>query len=172
MRVLSVFRSHLSEVVYGSNDGLVTTFAIVAGIAGAQLEREVVLVIGFASLLADGASMGASDYLSHRTRSELEEETRSTPLRTAVVTFLSFVVIGAVPLVSYVVDLPASVRFSVAAVLTAVALFAVGATRSLVGERAWWRTGLEMLLLGAGAAVLAYGVGAVLSDLTGAAAVG
>ena len=171
MRALSLFRRHLSEVVYGSNDGLVTTFAIVAGVTGAQLERDVVLVIGFASLLADGASMGASDYLSHRTRQEMEEETRSTPLRTAMVTFLSFVVIGAVPLISYVVDLPAAARFPVGALLTAIALFVVGATRSAVGERPWWRTGLEMLVIGAGAAGLAYGVGALLSDLTGASGV-
>ena len=169
MRAVALFRHHLSEIVYGSNDGLVTTFAIVAGVTGAQLQRDVVLVIGFASLFADGASMGASDYLSHRTRADMEEQTRSTPLRTAMVTFVSFVVIGAIPLISYVIGLPAAARFPTAVVLTGVALFAVGATRSAVGERPWWRTGLEMLVIGAGAAALAYGVGALLSDLTGAA---
>ena len=55
---------YVKSIIYGGLDGIITTFAIVAGIAGADLEVEVVLVLGFANLIADGLSMGIGDYLS------------------------------------------------------------------------------------------------------------
>lgn len=64
-------KSVLRDFVYGAIDGAVTTFAIVAGVAGANLEGRTVLILGFANVLADGFSMAASNYLA--TKSELEE---------------------------------------------------------------------------------------------------
>ena len=53
--------SYLQDWVYGGIDGAVTTFAIVAGSLGAALSVQVILVLGFANLLADGLSMAAGD---------------------------------------------------------------------------------------------------------------
>ncbi len=61
---------YIKSAVYGGLDGIITTFAVVAGVAGAQLSSGVVLILGFANLLADGLSMAIGDYLS--TKSELE----------------------------------------------------------------------------------------------------
>lgn len=70
-------RSYLRDLVYGAVDGIVTTFAIVAGVAGARLSDGVVIILGLANLLADGASMAASNYLGARTeRAELERARR------------------------------------------------------------------------------------------------
>lgn len=55
-------RGHLRDVVYGGIDGSVTTFAIVAGVAGAQLSPFVILALGLANVLADGFSMAAGNY--------------------------------------------------------------------------------------------------------------
>lgn len=52
--------------VYGASDGIITTFAVVAGVAGAQLSPSVVIILGVANLIADGISMGISDYLGAR----------------------------------------------------------------------------------------------------------
>lgn len=60
----------LPEFVYGGMDGCVTTFAVVAGAAGANLDPAVVLILGFANILADGLSMSIGNYLS--TKSEFE----------------------------------------------------------------------------------------------------
>lgn len=49
---------YLAEVIYGANDGIVTTFAVVPGVAGAALDPSIVLVLGAANLFADGFSMG------------------------------------------------------------------------------------------------------------------
>jgi hypothetical protein len=47
----------LKDYIYGGLDGIITTFAIVSGVAGANLSSSVVLILGFANLLADGLSM-------------------------------------------------------------------------------------------------------------------
>ncbi|HRW37096.1 MAG TPA: VIT1/CCC1 transporter family protein [Aquihabitans sp.] len=67
-------RSHLRDLVYGAIDGTVTTFAVVAGVAGADLGAVVVLVLGVANLVADGFSMAVSNYLG--TRSEEQRRAR------------------------------------------------------------------------------------------------
>lgn len=58
--------AYISDVVFGAHDGLVTTFAIVAGAAGAGLSNTIVLVLGFANLIADGLSMGLGEYLGRK----------------------------------------------------------------------------------------------------------
>ena len=55
---------YLPEFVYGSIDGIVTTFAVVAGAVGATLSPAIILILGFANLFADGFSMAISNYLS------------------------------------------------------------------------------------------------------------
>lgn len=50
----------IKSMVLGGLDGIITTFAIVTGVIGADLSTEVVLILGFANLIADGISMGAS----------------------------------------------------------------------------------------------------------------
>ena len=47
-------KKYLKEIVYGANDGIVTTFAVIAGVAGADLSTSVILIIGFANIFADG----------------------------------------------------------------------------------------------------------------------
>lgn len=55
-------RGVLRDLVYGAIDGSVTTFAIVAGVAGAGLSPFVIVALGIANVLADGFSMAAGNY--------------------------------------------------------------------------------------------------------------
>lgn len=71
---------YLKDFVYGAVDGAVTTFAIVAGVAGAGLSAGVIIVLGFANLLADGFSMAVSNYLGTRAENQLREQTRAREL--------------------------------------------------------------------------------------------
>lgn len=68
--LVNKFQEYLGEFVYGGIDGSVTTFAVVAGAAGAGLESSVVIILGFANLIADGFAMSVGSYLS--TKSERE----------------------------------------------------------------------------------------------------
>lgn len=162
-----IFRKFLPDFVYGANDGLITTFAIVAGVAGARLSTTVVLILGFASLLADGFSMATSDYLAERTPGEDDSATpRPAAARHGLATFIGFVIPGIVPLIAYLLPIPNAYRFPVAAAMTLITLFIVGAGRGLVAKLPAWRAGGEMLLVGALAAAVAYGVGTLGSMLT------
>lgn len=63
-------QEYLREFVYGGVDGAVTTFAVVAGGFGAGLDSGVIIILGFANLLADGFSMSVGAYLSAKSESE------------------------------------------------------------------------------------------------------
>ncbi|KIT14319.1 VIT1/CCC1 transporter family protein [Jannaschia aquimarina] len=65
---------HLRDAVYGGIDGAVTTFAIVAGVAGAGLPVTVILALGIANVLADGFSMAAGNYSG--TKADRDERDR------------------------------------------------------------------------------------------------
>jgi len=80
-------QEYLKQIVYGGNDGIVTTFAIVAGFAGAQAEGVAqvggvaVLIFGLANLFADAVSMGLGEYLSLRSQHDLYRARRQSELR-------------------------------------------------------------------------------------------
>lgn len=69
-------RWHFEDFIYGSIDGAVTTFAVVAGASGAVLSPSVVLILGFANLFGDGFSMAIGNYLAAKTRKEYIEKER------------------------------------------------------------------------------------------------
>jgi VIT1/CCC1 family predicted Fe2+/Mn2+ transporter len=163
---------YLAEVIYGANDGIVTTFAVVSGVAGAALNPSIVIILGAANLFADGFSMGMSNYLSRRSELDyqrsrdtegdpsVESPDAKSPKRTAFVTFLAFVVAGWAPLVPYILELDSTFPLSIA--FTGFAFFAVGASRSLVTTRRWYVNGVEMFVVGMAAAAVAFSVGKLL----------
>lgn len=67
-RALGGLGPFIHDLVYGANDGIVTTFAIVSGVAGAELSYATVVILGLANVLADGLSMGLGNYLSLRSK--------------------------------------------------------------------------------------------------------
>lgn len=170
-------RKYLGEFVYGGIDGTVTTFAVVAGSMGASLNAAVILILGFANLFADGFSMAVSNYLSVKSQFELKRGKKDTtideeakhPIKTALATFFSFLIIGFIPLSSYVaalfipsIDIHKEV-YSVAC--TALALLIVGAVKGRVVKKHVVRSAFETLLIGGIAAAVAFGVGYFLKGL-------
>jgi vacuolar iron transporter family protein len=67
--------SYLRDFVYGAIDGTVTTFAVVSGVAGAELDPSIVIILGAANLVGDGFSMAAGNFLG--TRAEQQELERA-----------------------------------------------------------------------------------------------
>ena len=152
---MSILRASL----LGGVDGIITSFAIASGSHAGSLDRRVVLVVGTSSLIADGLSMGVSEYLSSSSeRAELsdqsEREGAASPLSLSVACFAAFVACGSVPLASYLLsnaDLLACTMFSLAT------LMLLGAMRT--------RFSKEPLLLGLGQT-------AVLGSIAGGCAAG
>lgn len=169
-------RKFLPQFVYGAFDGIVTTFAVVAAAAGAGLGYNVVVILGLANLIADGFSMGASAYLSHKsdTRS-VEHQSTHSAAKTGLATFAAFVVAGALPLVPYfvglVIDPTATDKsyFIASIIVAAVTFVIVGAAKANArNKRSVTRSIAETLTLGIVAAGLSYLLGDVLARLFGA----
>lgn len=221
---------HLADAVLGATDGIVTTFAVVTGAAGANLSAGVVLIMGFANLAADGFSMAIGNYLGARSQqaywtaersrelweiehlphAEREEvrrlyarkgfqgkllddivktltsdkqrwvdemmreelgiqEERISPYSSALVTFGAFVFGGWFPLAPYAWAIwnPGSgqAALPIAIGVTGLALFAVGAARRFMMRTPWWRSGLEVFVVGGFAASCAFVVGYLLRGL-------
>jgi VIT1/CCC1 family predicted Fe2+/Mn2+ transporter len=170
--VLGAAQHYIRDLVYGANDGIITTFAVVAGVTGGTLTPRAVIVLGVANLLADGLSMGVGNYLGIRSDERVREaqrlpELEAFPFRHGVATFAAFVVAGSVPLVPYVVSSFGLDRFVLSTVLSLGALFGVGAARARLGTGSWWMNGLEMLGLGVIVALVAYYAGALVAALIG-----
>lgn len=220
------FGRYLKDVVYAANDGIVTTFAVVAGVAGAKLSATIILIIGAANLIADGFAMASGDYLGTKSEKDFyrKEEDRErkevsafpekereeirqvletkgysgedlekmvslvssnekfwvdlmmreelglfipkveAPIKNAVVTFISFVIAGSIPLIPYVIPLSGN-SFAYAIAGSAAALFAVGSARTFFSNKSWLASGLEMLLVGGLAGTVAYLVGYLLKTV-------
>jgi VIT1/CCC1 family predicted Fe2+/Mn2+ transporter len=227
--------TYLRDAVYGAIDGAVTTFAIVSGVAGAELSMGIVLILGAANLLGDGFSMAAGNYLGTQAEVQLRQKARRTeerhidiypegereeirqivqakgfegddleraveiitsdreqwinmmmreelgindegvsPITAASVTFIAFFIVGLVPLLPFILKAAAPslapAPFLLSTVMTGVAFFFVGIAKAKFVEESWLRAGVETLLVGGGAAGLAYVIGLLLKDLVGVAA--
>lgn len=175
-KVRSHFEEYLGQFVYGGIDGAVTTFAVVAGATGAQLAPAIVIILGFANLIADGFSMGVGSYLSSKSEIELARKNKKkitnderSPAIDGFMTFLSFQIIGFIPLLAYTVDfifdLEIDNLFLIASILTGLSFIGIGFLKSYVAHTSRVRGILETLALGLIAAVIAYFVGDVLEQL-------
>ena len=162
---LATARHYVGDLVYGANDGLITTFAVVAGVAGGALSSRATLIVGAANLFADGLSMAVGNYLSIRSREgalaaqNLPEE-EAHPAKHGLATLLAFIAAGEVPLLPFMVSIDPGTSLTASIVLTFTTLFAIGALRAVVTIDRWWLAGLEMLLLGLVVSLAAYGSGA------------
>ena len=223
------FEKYLGEFVYGGIDGCVTTFAVVAGSVGAGLDSAIIIILGFANLLADGFAMSVGAYLSSKSnkdnyekhrqieiwevenmpeseREEIRDIYRSkgfsgdllekvvnvitsdknrwvnemmkdelemipedkAPFYIGAVTYISFIFIGLIPLVIYVVDYLQpldSNLFLTSSILTALGFMIIGLLKAYVNQTKSWKGVLETLLLGGIAAIVAYFVGDLLESI-------
>ena len=227
--VFKRFEKYLGEFVYGGIDGCVTTFAVVAGSVGAGLDSAVIIILGFANLLADGFAMSVGAYLSSKSNKDNFEKHRQieywevenlpeaereeirdiyrakgftgdllervvqvitsdkdrwvndmmkdelemidedkSPVLIGGVTYVSFITIGLIPLIVYVVDyINPSGRnlFFTSSILTAIGFLIIGLLKAYVNKTRYWKGMLETVLLGGIAAMVAYYVGDLLANL-------
>lgn len=230
-RAKEIHGSHLGpfikDIVYGGIDGIITTFAVVSGSAGADLAGYIVIILGLANLFADGISMGVGNFLSIKSErdnykrlfEEEREEIRTDPdiereeiyeiyakkgfsgaelemvvnrmtadediwIETmmreehgmsavgtelpsvhGLMTFLSFILFGGVPLLPYIFNAAVETRFQVAIISTGIALILLGLLRSWVTRQRLIAGPMEIVSLGTLTAIVAYMVGVFLRGL-------
>jgi vacuolar iron transporter family protein len=210
----------LRDLMLGLNDGLVASFAVTSGVAGAFASSRIVVMAGLAEMLGGAVSMGLAAFISARSQiefyhSEIErerdeirrwpererEEIRTIyrakgfggellerivahitadperwsdvmmreelgmavesfdkPLRSALTVGLSYLAGATVPVLGYLF-VPAHQGLMISVVATVGTLFAVGAAKTMITARSWWRSGLESMATGIAAAAVTYGAG-------------
>jgi VIT1/CCC1 family predicted Fe2+/Mn2+ transporter len=215
----------LRAVVFGVNDGLVSNFSLVMGVAGGTSNNSVVVLAGIAGLVAGAFSMASGEWISIRSQRELyenelrieqeelrafpEEErdelemiyrakgispeaahtlvdtimnrkdvaldtlareelgidpaTLGSPWVAAGSSFAAFALGGVLPVLPFLFGSGAAPTI-VAAALSLVALFAVGAATSIFTGRHAGRSGLRMALIGAVVATITYGIGTLVGQ--------
>lgn len=170
---MSTIKKYIPEIIYGSVDGTVTTFAIVAASVGAGLSSGVVLVLGVASVVADGFSMGASSFLSAQA-DKSKSRARKRPASIGSATFTAFLLAGLAPLVVYAYDVirgnAGEVNaglFPFSVMLTLLTFIAIGYGKARVENSNLLFSVLTTVGLGLIAAGLAYFAGEWLGGLLG-----
>lgn len=158
LRQSQAYRHYLADTVLGGIDGCVTTFAIVAGVSGATFPTIVAIVLGFANLFADGVSMAVSNYEATQSR-ESETGYRHSPLAAGSITFASFLVTGAFPLIPLMLVQEPNLSFVLSAIVAGLIFFLIGILKGYILGHSLLNSGFKTLLTGGSAAALAYCVG-------------
>lgn len=212
----------IRDIVFGVNDGIVSTIGFLVGIAGAFSSREMCLISGLAEVLAGAVSMFFGGYLStksqqeffeheiKREKREIEEmpakereeirriyrtkgfkdadeldlvveritsdkkiwlkcmieeelglilESMNHPLKVGTTVGLSFLAGGLVPLIPLIFFDITVHAIQVSVIFTAVVLFLLGALKTTLTRQKWYKSGLESLLIGMGAALIGFLIG-------------
>jgi VIT1/CCC1 family predicted Fe2+/Mn2+ transporter len=165
-------KSLLPSIVYGGSDGAVSYFSLIAGAYGAGLSPKVIIAIGLSNLVADGFSMASADYLSEESRSEVK---KNISLYSAILTFLSFIIIGALPMLpsfySYFFSNagPESVTsksiFLTSGILTLFAFAFIGYMRAKVLNKNKTKSIIQSVLICSLSAAVAYFIGEYISKI-------
>lgn len=150
-------QKYVGEFVYGWIDGAITTFAVVAWSVWASLDSKIILILWFANLLADGFSMSVWAYLS----SDAGDNSAGKKERflTAGVTYVSFILLGIIPLIAYVIEyfwVELQNTFFIASILTTIAFLIIWAVKWIISAKSLFRSIPETLFLWAAAAFVAY----------------
>lgn len=213
----------IRDMIFGVNDGLLSTFSLVAGVFGGAASNRFVLLSGLAGAIAGAISMAAGAYVSTKSardvlekhlelesaeiemmpeaeREELQlmyelkgfdpetartlsekvmadsssaldtmakeelgfsPEDLGSPLTAALVSGISFIVGASVPILPFLL-IPGRGAIYSAGALSLLGFFAIGAGRTIVTGKSPWRSGLEMFLIGTGAAAVTYLIGSLM----------
>ena len=171
---LHYFETYLGEFVYGAFDGCITTFAVVAGSVGANLDSSIIIVLGLANLLADGFAMSVGAYLSTKTNNATSlnngnnSNNNKKPFWVGATTYISFIVIGIIPILIYIIDYiyPLAYNlFFISSCLTVLGFLVIGFLKTYVNKSNPIKGVAETLLLGGIAAIVAYSVGDILKAI-------
>lgn len=166
-----IIQTYLPEFVYGSVDGVVTTVAIITGAVGAGLSASVIFILGMANVLADGFSMGSSNYLASISEQNLEGGTLSTrkPLRKGFATFISFVSVGLLPVIPFFISVLVpeflGTDVVVSLVLAGIAFIGIGYIGARVTKTSRVKNMVRTVFVGGVAATISFLVGHILRNI-------
>jgi VIT1/CCC1 family predicted Fe2+/Mn2+ transporter len=160
MSVRARKRAHgtwLRDLILGGQDGLVNVLGISLGLSAVSEDVRVVLAAGLAATFAESASMGAVAYTSSLAVPGVD---KSEVRRTTLIVTVSTILGSLLPLLPFFVlrRWPALIA---SFVLSASALFAMGAYEGVTSRRSWLWMGIQLTVIGLGAALVGFLAGRI-----------
>jgi VIT1/CCC1 family predicted Fe2+/Mn2+ transporter len=156
-------QSYFKSIIFGFEDGLVSTTGMVAGLAAGSQNAKIVILGGLVNIASEGLSMGAGEFISERGIHAMRgnRHTDNAAL-SGVIMSLSFAVAGFIPLLPVMtMSFPKSLYTSLGAALLALFLLGVVKTRA-IRAKGPLRSAIETLVIGGGAALIGFLVGVFL----------
>lgn len=169
--MLSHFRFPTRDVIFGLEDGIVSTLGVIVGIAAGTNNRFIVILSGLVVICVEALSMAAGTYLSEKSELDIEEAQKKhslwhrlrhrhlkVPFIDSIYMGLSYIIGGAVPLTAFFFISPTTAIIP-ALIVSTITLFAIGMAKAKAAKANLLAGGLEMSLISLGAAVLGFVVG-------------
>ena len=164
--------NRLRAAVLGANDGIVSTAAVVVGVAGATSDQTTIAMSGLAAVIGGAVSMALGEYVSVSSQRDSEramgmsEEMQVNPWSAGIASFLSFLLGAALPFATALLA-PASWRIAAIFMLTLVALALTGALSAKLGEAPVARSVARIVVGGTMALAATFAIGSLFGAKVG-----
>lgn len=160
IRKLSKNHSYVKSSIFGIEDSLVSTTGVIAGIAVASGDQEIILVAGLVTIVVEAVSMAAGEFISEEARIEMTPRSKTSSILSGVIMFISYFIAGFIPLLPILLfPLPQSVLYSVG--FAFIGLFALGLMMGKLTKASLLKSGLKVMLVGGVATILGVIVGMI-----------
>lgn len=162
MKRPKVDEDYLRSVIFGCEDGLVSTTGSVIGISVGSRDPQIVILAGLVIITVEAISMAAGEFLSQEAVQELDGDKRkSRPVFAALLMLMSYFVAGMIPLTPFLLfSLNKAIIISIG--LAFISLFLLGVAKGKVIGVSKFKSGLKILIVGGVATTIGILVGVLL----------
>lgn len=158
-------RGYLRNFVFGAEDALVSTVGLLSGISFAGVESKTVILSGVIYILVEAISMSAGAYLSEDSANEIDDGSkRDNQLTDSIVMFFSSLLIGLIPVLSYLFTPDTRLAFYWSIIFSLISLFSVGVIKGFVVGRHPIMSAVKITAVGAIVIALAIAVGLLIKN--------
>jgi len=167
-----VWGKNIREIIFGVEDGAIGNLGLVIGMIQGMASTNLIILAGLATMIAQAISMSAGNYLSVKSEKEYfqvksqerkygkEYSKHKNPVKSSLVMGLSVIIGAAIPL-SALFLFEGESGFILPLSITLIGLFMLGIVKARYTLRHWFRSGIEVVLIGFCAALAGYLIGSV-----------
>lgn len=170
---MKLHEDYLRSMLFGLQDGIVSTTGVVAGISAGVEDRSVIILASLVAVAVEASSMGAGQYSSEKAVHQMEEKKASqgkehtkhtdSVVVGSLIMFFAYFAAGAIPITPMLLtDIPLDQARIISIVSAFIALFIIGFIKGKIVEHAALRSAVEMLFIGGMATVIGLLVGITL----------
>jgi VIT1/CCC1 family predicted Fe2+/Mn2+ transporter len=176
-RKQTIFGQFIRDVVFGTNDALLTNIGIITGFTASLVSNRLIILAVLVDVFTSAFAMATGTYLSRTSEDDyfaasLTKQTKSgvdkalaNPYIASVVMWVVYVISGMIPLIPFFFGLPPTTAAKITVVLGALTFLIVGVFKAKVTNTSVVKSAAQFFILGTVAALIGYGIGVYASKL-------